>query len=120
MKNLIEKRKGQLQFIGAIVLALGVILAVTGVVLFLTCGIGKDLNVIKLVFGILLLILGIAGIACGVVFSWTANAVKATKGSIAEDNLGKGTVNMNKCDNCGAEVEEGVKICKKCEENLKP
>ena len=120
MKNIIEKRKGQLQFVGAIVLALGVILAVTGVVLLLTCGIGKDLSVIKLVFGILLLILGVAGLACGVVFSWVGKAVTATKGSIAEENLGKGTVNMNKCENCGAEVEAGVKICAKCEENLKP
>ena len=120
MKNIIEKRKGQLQFVGAIVLALGVILAVTGVVLLLTCGIGKDLSVIKLVFGIILLLIGIAGLACGVVFSWVGKSVVATQGSIAEDNLGKGTVNMNKCENCGAEVEAGVKICAKCEENLKP
>ena len=120
MKNIIEKRKGQLQFVGAIVLALGVILAVTGVVLLLTCGIGKDVSIVKLIFGIILLVIGVGGIACGVVFSWTGKAVVATKGSIAEENLGKGTVNMNKCENCGAEVEEGVKICKKCEENLKP
>ena len=120
MKNIIEKRKEQLQFIGAIVLAIGVILAVTGIILFVTCGFGKDVNILKLIFGIILLVLGIAGVACGVVFTWTGKAVVATKGSIAEDNLGKGTVNMHKCENCGVEVEEGVKICKKCEENLKP
>ena len=120
MKNIIEKRKGQLQFVGTIVLALGVIFAVTGVVLVLTSGIGEDLSVIKLVFGIILLVLGVLGIGCGVVFTWTSKAVQATKGSIAEENLGKGTVNMHKCENCGAEVDEGVKICAKCEENLKP
>ena len=120
MKNIIEKRKSQFQFIGAIILALGVILSVTGVVLLLTCGIGKDLSVIKLVFGIILLVVGILGLALGVSFSWIANSVKATKGSIAEDNLGKGTVNMHKCENCGAEVEAGKTICEKCEENLKP
>ena len=120
MKNIIEKRKGQLQFIGAIVLAVGVILAVTGIILFVTSKSGNDFNFVKLAFGIILTILGIAGIVCGVVFSWTGSAVKATNGSIAEDNLGKGTVNMNKCENCGAEVEKGIKICKKCEENLKP
>ncbi|MBQ9795917.1 MAG: hypothetical protein IJW36_03055 [Clostridia bacterium] len=120
MKNLIEKRKSQLQFVGVVILALGVILAVTGVVLLLTCGIGKDLSVLKLVFGIILLVVGIAGLAIGVIFSWTGKAVVATKGSIAEDNLGKGTVNMNKCENCGAEIEAGKTICDKCEENLKP
>ena len=118
--NIIEKRKTQLKIVGAIILALGVILAVVGVVLTLTSGIGKDLSVVNLVIGIILLVLGIAGIALGVAFSWVASAVKATKGSIAEDNLGKGTVNMNKCENCGAEVEAGVKICAQCEENLKP
>ena len=118
--NTIEKRKTQLKIIGAIILALSVILAVVGVVLTLTSGIGKDLNVVKLIVGIVLLVLGIAGISLGVALSWIAAAVKATQGSIAEENLGKGTVNMNKCENCGAEVEAGVKICATCEENLKP
>lgn len=120
MKNIIEKRKDQLRFIGAIILAIGVIFAVTGIILLVTSNIGKDVSVLKLIFGIILLVVGIAGIVCGIVFSWVGRAVVATKGSIAEDNLGKGTVNMHKCENCGAEVAEGVKICSKCEENLKP
>ena len=118
--NIIEKRKSQLKFIGAIVLAISVILAVVGVVLLLTCGIGSDLSVTKLVFGIILIVVGIDGIALGVSLTWVASAVKATKGSIAEDNLGHGTANMHKCENCGAEVEQGKTICAKCEENLKP
>ncbi len=118
--NIIEKRKGQLNFIGIITLALSVILAVTGVILLVTCASGGSLSILKLVFGIILLVLGIAGLVVGIIFTWTASAVKATNGSIAEDNLGKGTANMHKCENCGAEVEEGVKICAKCEENLKP
>ena len=120
MKNIIEKRKGQLRFIGAIILALGVILAVTGVVLILTSGIGKDLSVAKLVVGIILLVIGVAGLALGVSLSWIASSVKATQGSISEEILGKGTVNMHKCENCGAEVEAGTKLCAQCEENLKP
>lgn len=119
MKNLIEKRKGQLTAIGAIAIALGVILAVVGVVLTLTSFDGK-LSVVKLVIGIILLLVGLAGLALGVYVTWVASAVKATHGSIAEDNLGKGTVNMHKCENCGAEVEAGQTICAKCEENLKP
>ncbi len=118
--NIIEKRKGQLKGLGIIILALSVILSVVGVVLLLTCAMGGKLSIVKLVLGILFLIIGIAGLFLGVVFTWVASAVKATNGSIAEDNLGKGTVNMHKCENCGAEVEEGVKICAKCEENLKP
>ena len=118
--NIIEKRKSQLKFISAIILAIAVILAVVGIILLINSGIGKDVSVLKLVFGIILIIVGVAGIALGISLSWVANSVKATKGSIAEDNLGKGTVNMNKCQNCGAEVEEGKTICKKCEENLKP
>ena len=118
--NIIERRKSQFKFISAIILAIGVILAVTGIVLTVTSGIGKNLSALKLVFGIIFIILGVAGIGFGVAFSWIASSVKATKGSIAEDNLGKGTVNMHKCQNCGAEVEEGVTICSKCEENLKP
>lgn len=118
--NIIEKRKSQFQFVGAIILAVGVILAVTGIILIANCGFGKDISALKLVFGIILLVLGILGVVVGIVFSCTANAIKATKGSIAEDNLGKGTVNMRKCENCGSEVEEGKTLCAKCEENLKP
>lgn len=120
MKNIIEKRKDQLRFVGAIILALGVILAVTGVVLILTSGIGKDLSVVKLVIGIILIVIGVAGLALGVSLSWIASSIKATQGSIAEDIVGKGTVNMHKCENCGAEVEPDVKLCAQCEENLKP
>ena len=117
--NIIEKRKSQFKFVSAIIVALGVILAVAGVVLLVTCS-KNGLSVLKLVFGIILLVLGILGLGLGIVLSWISSSVKATKGSIAEDNLGKGTVNMNKCENCGAEVEPGQKICAKCEENLKP
>ena len=117
--NIIEKRKSQLKFVGAIILAIAVIIAVVGVVLILNSVIGKDLSVLKLIFGIILIIVGVAGIALGVSLSWVGSSVKATKGSIVEDNLGKGTVNMNKCQNCGAEVEKGKNICSKCEENLK-
>lgn len=118
--NIIEKRKSQLKFVGAIILALGVIFAVTGVILIVNCGFGKDLSVLKLVFGIILSVLGLAGLGLGISFTWIASSVKATQGSISEEILGKGTVNMHKCENCGAEVEAGTKLCAQCEENLKP
>lgn len=120
MKNIIEKRKGQLSFIGIISIALAVIAGVAGIILLITCANGEGISVIKLVFGIILAVIGLAGLIFGIFITWMASSVKATQGSIAEDNLGKGTVNMHKCENCGAEVEAGKTICAKCEENLKP
>ena len=118
--NIIEKRKGQFTFISSIILVLGLIFSVAGIILLVNSGIGSDVNLLKLVFGIILIILGLAGIACGVAFLWIALSLKATKGSIADDMSIKGTVNMHKCENCGAQIEEGKTICAKCEENLKP
>lgn len=118
--NVIERRKSQLKLIGIIILVLGVVLGVAGVIMLVTSGKGVDLSIIKLVFGILLSFIGVSGLGLGIYLLLIANALTATKGSIAEENLGKGTVNMHKCENCGAEVEAGQKICAKCEENLKP
>ena len=109
--NIIEKRKGQLKFLGILIILIAIALAVTGIVLL-----AKSINI---ALGIILLVLSVLGLPFGVVFTWVASSVKATNGSIAEDNLGKGTVNMHKCENCGAEVEAGKTICAKCEENLK-
>lgn len=113
--NIIEKRKGQLKGLGLITLILGALMLVGGV-LMLCLGSGAGM----IIGGILLAVLGLVAVVGGIVFTWVSNAVVATHGSIAEGNLGKGTVNMHKCENCGAEVDEGVKICAKCEENLKP
>lgn len=118
--NRIEKGKSRLSSLGILCLALGVILSVIGVVLALTCKISGSLNIVKLIIGIIVLILGIIGLGFGVNFTWVANSLTATKGSVAEDNLGKGTVNMNKCTNCGTEVKKGEELCDKCKENLKP
>lgn len=114
--NMIEKRKGQLKGFGIILLILSALALAGGVVMIVLGGANGWL----IIGGVILAVLGIAGLVIGVIFTWTACAVKATHGSIAEDNLAIGTVNMHKCENCGAAVEEGVTICKKCEENLKP
>ena len=113
--NIIEKRKGQLKTLGIILLAIAAAALIGGI---LMCALSA--NAILIVIGVVLILLAVAGAVVGVIFTWVSSAVKATQGSIAEDNLGIGTVNMHKCENCGVAVEEGVKICKKCEENLKP
>ena len=112
--NIIEKRKGQLKGLGVILLIIGALFLVGGV-LMIALGAANPWLIIA---GVVLSVLGIAGVIVGVIFAWVSSAVKATSGSIAEDNLAKGTVNMHKCENCGSEVEEGVKICEKCEKNL--
>ena len=116
--NIIEKRKGQLKWLGLALIIIG-LLAVAGGIVMLVFSVAEKIKVVMLVCGILLIIFGIVGGLIGIPFVWTASAIKATNGSIAEDNLGKGTVNMHKCENCGAEIEDGKTICAKCEENLR-
>ena len=113
--NTIEKRKKQLAGLG---IAGGIIglLSIAGGAVMLALNIS---NIMFLIGGILLLVLGLAGIVLGVFLYWMSRAVVATRGSIAEENLGKGTVNMHKCTNCGEEIPAEKTICEKCEENLK-
>lgn len=117
--NIIERRKSQLRLISNIILVIATILAIVGLALIITCGFGKDLSVAKLVVGIVLMVLSLCGFAFGIYLSCITSALKATKGSVAEENLGHGTVNMNKCSNCGAEVKKGEELCNKCKEDLK-
>ncbi|MBQ8908730.1 MAG: zinc ribbon domain-containing protein [Clostridia bacterium] len=114
--NLIEKRKSQLKNLGIILLVISA-LALVGGILMLALAKGSAGLIIG---GIVLLVAAVAGVVVGVIFTWTSSAVQATQGSIAEGNLGKGTVNMHKCSNCGVEIPEERTICEKCEENLKP
>ena len=117
--NIIEKRKKQLKLFAGIVLFLATACAIVGLALLITCKPASGLSVAKLVVGIILMVLALFGFGFGIFFMCMANSVQATKGSIAEENLGHGTVNMHKCSNCGAEVKKGEDICAKCKENLK-
>ena len=70
----------------------------------------KDISVIEslcggivlIVVGSLLSLLFLSGIVYGFIMYFTGKSLVALNGSIAEDNLAKGTVNMVKCPNCGA------------------
>ncbi|MBE7073986.1 MAG: hypothetical protein E7379_02735 [Clostridiales bacterium] len=117
--NIIEKRKGQLKGLGIGLLVLSLI-ALAGGIAMMVIACKETVNVGLLIGGILLLISGIAFTIIGIIFTWTGSAVKATQGSIAEENFAKGTVNMHKCSNCGKEIPEDKAICEECEENLKP
>ena len=114
--NTIEKRKKQLNGLGITGIIIGLIAVAGGAVMLAF----STKNFAFLAGGITLLVLGVVGVILGIVLCWLSRAVVATKGSIAEENLGIGTVNMHKCTNCGAEISEDRTICEKCEENLKP
>ena len=117
--NLLEKRKKQLIALSVIVLVLS-FLAFAGAVVLIIFGainLAKASYVagaIELVFGVILFFLSNAGLIFGITFTWTGSSLKALHGSIQEDNLAIGTVNMKKCRNCGTELEGDEKVCPNC------
>lgn len=121
--NKIEKNKNWLIALSVGIIVLGVLMLGGGIVLTVFGGKGiasgaNAGNIIELVFGILLIICSIPLSLFGIMFSWTGGYLKATHGSIAEDNLGKGTVNMNKCSNCGSPISGDETFCGNCGKSL--
>ena len=118
--NKIEKGKKTLIIFGAVGILLSILAICFGVVLIVN-GI-KDLasagGIISLVFGIILCLLFPVLIVFGIYLCIMGMSVKAVNGSIKQDNLGSGTVNMNKCSNCGVEVKEGQNFCPECGKSL--
>lgn len=118
--NKIEKNKKTLRMLSIGFIIFGIISLIVGIVLTVLGGKGlggsgsKTGAVIELIFGIILIVGGIAGALFGVIFVWTGSALKATQGSIAEDNLAKGTVNMKKCVICGNEISGNEEFCPQC------
>lgn len=107
--NKIEKGKKGLSALGIILIVLSVVFGVLGV-LGIVFG-AKNTNVLLIVLGVLGVLLCGFAIAYGVTFAWTASALVATKGSIAEDNLGIGTVNQEKCQKCGMPLDPQTHEC---------
>lgn len=118
--NKIEKNKKTLVGISIGIIVFGIIAFIGGIILtvFGGKGLGSDGSkvgaVLELVFGIILILAGIAGTLFGIMFAWTGSSLKATQGSIAEDNLAKGTVNMKKCAICGSEITGEEVFCSQC------
>lgn len=107
--NRIEKGKKGLSAFGIVLIVLAVVFGVLGV-LGIVFG-AKNTNVALIVVGVLGVLLSAFAIVYGVVFAWTASALVATKGSIAEDNLGMGTVNLEKCQKCGMPLDPQTHEC---------
>ena len=122
--NIIQKGKRQLIWLSVILLILavgffagGVVLVVSGAMDIAAAGDVFKI-VIKFVFGVVLIILGLLGITLGIVMIWTGGAIKAKFGNIAELNTLNGTVNMKKCPKCGAAIAKDDDFCGVCGKHL--
>lgn len=123
MANSIEKQKRALIGLSIGALILGVVIIIVGIVLIIS-GAGVVMNDhleggLKLGFGIFAVIISLFLLVFGFYSLCIGSALKATKGSIKQDNIPmSGTVNMVKCKNCGFEVEPGQAFCPKCGKSL--
>lgn len=122
--NKIEKGKRSLIIIGVCALVLAVA-SLVGAVFVIISGVRSVAdqvtvaNVFELVGGAILIIISFLLIYVGIYFTWVGSAMKATKGSIADGDLCKGTVNMTKCSKCGSEVDPSDEACANCGASLK-
>ena len=123
MANKIEKQKGGLLALSIVSIVLGVLSLVGGILLivFGAKSVSGEVakGVVMLVFGILLVLLGLFLVPLGLYMLFIGASVKATKGSLKEDNIAiNGTVNMKKFKKCGHEVSENDLFCPKCGASL--
>ena len=122
--NIIQKGKRQLIILSVIILILalgffagGVVLIVSGAMDIAAAQEAFKI-VLKLVFGVVMVLIGIVGLILGIVMVWTGGAIKAKFGNIAELNTLNGTVNMKKCPTCGAAIMENDDFCGVCGKRL--
>ena len=107
--NKIEKGKKGLSVFGIVLIVLAVIFGVLGV-LGVVFGAIK-INTWLIVGGVAGLVISGFAIIYGITFAWTASALVATHGSVAEENLGIGTINQEKCQKCGMPLDPATHEC---------
>lgn len=123
MANKIEKQKGLLLGLSISGEIIGLALLVTSIILIVLGAKNVSSEHLKggleLGFGILFVLVAGFFIVFATYTLFIGGALKATKGSIKEDNIPlNGTVNMIKCKNCGAEVMAGDDFCGVCGASL--
>jgi len=123
--NSIEKKKTALIGLSIAILVLALLGLVGGVVLivFGARNLGESnlvAGIIMLVIGVLLVIAGVIGVLFGIRNIWVGSALKATKGSIAEENLAKTSQSNTvvKCPKCGCTNSIENTNCSNCNEPL--
>ena len=115
--NKIERQKSQLIAISTIIIIVSAIVMLVGIAMVVLGAIGESSighKVRMVLFGSVFTLIGMAGIAFGIVYLVTGRSLSATKGSIADGNLGHGTVNMTKCAKCGNKINPEDKFCGHC------
>ena len=116
--NSIQKQKRLLIGLGIGLIVIAVLLVFSGGYLTAKGAIdlGSVAGIVKLVFGILMLVGFFPAIMGGIKFIWVGYSLVATMGSIKQGNIAKdgGTVNMKKCDKCGTELKDGQTECPEC------
>ena len=121
--NSIKKQKSMLIGLGVLFVVISVLFLVFGILLTLTGikNISNAIGIVKLVFGILMIILFVPAGWTGIKFIWVGSVLTATIGSIKQANIAKegGTVNMKKCDKCGTEIKDGETECSNCGKPVK-
>ncbi len=117
--NKIRKNKSALIAISTALIVAGLAMFVVGIILAVKnidklISVTSGSSIALIVVGVLLVILGVVAFAVGFTFLWTGLSLKATDGSIAQDNLAMGTVNMTKCAKCGTELKSEAEYCPHC------
>ena len=120
-KNAVEKGKSRLTILAIGAIILGLVGMIGGIMLLTSSLKGDDVvkTIIISVLGGILALGGVAVLAYAVYWLIISRALKATKGSLKMDNVAMaGTVNMNKCPNCGVEINDTMKRCPNCGQYL--
>ena len=116
--NKIEKQKRVLIGLGILMAVVALLALIFGIVLIVhgAKSLGDAAGIIKLAFGILLVLLFFPLCGFSIKCVWVGFALVATKGSLKEGNIAKegGTINMKKCDKCGTEIKYGEDKCSNC------
>lgn len=121
--NSVKKQKTALTIITIIMIVAAIGLLVGGIVLLISGATGlSDKNnggaIAKLVFGIIMAIISIPLGIAGFRFFFVSMAVKATNGTIAQDNSLAMKKNNKVCPKCGATNTPNVDTCQSCGEKL--
>lgn len=122
--NKIEKGKKTLKGLSIVSLVLNVLAVVTGIILIVVGAnaIGDKnalVGIIEITIGIVFCLASVVALILGVIFGATSSAIKATNGSVVDDNLGHGTSNAVLCSKCGVRVPDDAAFCGNCGEPTK-
>ena len=117
--NNIEKKRSALRALGIISLIFGLGAVVGGIFMIISgvTNIGtsnQTTGIILLVFCIILAILSVLAVIWGVYATWVGFSIKATRGTIAEDDEAKGSQNTKRCPKCGAINTANSTECQVC------